>query len=128
MVELNRSIQTPKPYYPKKDSDFKTWVRHLEHYFTFLNMYDGRKTTVLLYYLGDEASNTAFHLNITDSTNYHDAKEALMQYFSPVETPEELRTKFHQRYQYNEETLEHFAMELRVLCSKAYNSLGPEEL
>ena len=69
MVDLNRSIRTPKPYYPKKDGDFKTWVRHLEHYFTLLNIGDARKTTVLLYYLGDEASNTAFHLNITDATN-----------------------------------------------------------
>ena len=25
MVKLNRSIRTPKPYYFKKDSDFKTW-------------------------------------------------------------------------------------------------------
>ena len=32
MVDLNRSIRTPKPYYSKKDGDFKTWVRHLEHY------------------------------------------------------------------------------------------------
>ena len=61
-------------------------------------MGDGRKTTVLLYYLGDEASNTAFYLNIMDATNYDDAKEALMQYFFSVETPEELRTKFHKRY------------------------------
>ena len=42
MVDLNRSIRTPKPYYPKKDRDFKTWVRHLEHYFTLLNVGDGR--------------------------------------------------------------------------------------
>ena len=128
MVDLNRSIRTPKPYYPKKDGDFKAWVRHLEHYFTLLNVGDGRKTTVLLYYLGDEASNTAFHLNITDATNYDDAKNALMQYFSPVETPEEIRTKFHQRYQGSDETLEHFAMELRVLSSKAYPTMGPDEL
>ena len=100
-------------------------MRHLEHYFTLLNVNDGRNTTVLLYYLRDEASNTAFHLNTMDATNYDDAKEALMQYFSPVKTPEELRTKFHQRYQYNEETLEHFTMELLVLCSKAYKSMGP---
>ena len=74
MVDLNRTIQTPKPYYFKKDGDFKTWVRHLGHYFILLNVSVGRKTTVLLYYLGDKASNTAFHLNITDATNYDDAK------------------------------------------------------
>ena len=51
-----------------------------------------------------------------------------MQYFSPVETHEELRNKFHQRYQYNEETLDHFPMELRVLFSKAYKYMGPEKL
>ena len=42
MVDLNRSIRTSKPYYPKKDGDFKTWVRHLEHYFTLLNIGDAR--------------------------------------------------------------------------------------
>ena len=111
-----------------QDGDFKTWVRHLDYYFTLLNVGDRRKTTALLYYLGNEASNTAFHLNITDATNYDDAKEALMQYFSPVETPEELRTKFHQRYQYSIETLVHFAMELCVLCLKTYKSMGPAKL
>ena len=68
MVDLNRSIRTSKLHYPKKDGDFKTWVRHLEHYLTLLNVGDGRKTTVLLYYLGDEAYNTACYLNITDAT------------------------------------------------------------
>ena len=51
-----------------------------------------------------------------------------MPYFSPVETPEKLKPKFHQRLQGPDKTLEHFAMKLRVLCSKAYNSMGPNEL
>ena len=68
MVDLNRSIRTPKPYHPKQDSDFQTWMRHHEHYFTLLNVGDGRKTTVLLYYLGDKASNTAFHLMTLQTT------------------------------------------------------------
>ena len=43
--------------------------------------------------------------------------------------PEKLRTHYvYQRYHYNEETLKHFAMELRVVCSKVYKSMGPEEL
>ena len=128
MVHLNRSIRNPKPYYRKKDGDFKTLVRHLEQYFTFLNVYDKSKTTVLMYSLWDEASNTDFHLNITDVANYDYAKDALMQYFLPVEIPEKLRTKCHQRCQYNKETLEHFAMELRVLSSKAYKYMAPDEL
>ena len=128
MVDLNRSIRTPKLYYPKKEGNFKTRVRQLKHYITIFYVADKRKTTVLLYYLKDEASNTAFHLNITDATNYDDANKARMQYFLPVETPEKLRTKFHQRYQCNEKTFEHFAMELPVFCSKAYKSMGPDEL
>ena len=127
-LDLTRSIRLPSSYNPKKDGDFKTWVRHLEHYFTLLNMGNVRKTTVLLYYLGAEASNTAFHLNLTEATNNEEAKNALVQYFSPVDTPEELRTMFHQRYQCENETLEHFAMELRVLCSEAYTRMNPEEL
>ena len=91
-------------------------------------MGDRRKTILLLYYLGNEASNTTIHLNIIDTTNYYDAKEALMKHFSPVETPEKLCTKFHLQIQYNEETREHFAIKLRVLCSSAYKSIGPEKL
>ena len=70
-------------------------MRHLKHYFTLLNVGDGRKTTVLLYYLKNEAFNTTFHLNITDATNYDDANKALMQYFARVETPEKLHTKYY---------------------------------
>ena len=128
IVDPNRSIRPPKAYNPKKDGDFKIWVRHLEHYFSLLKVADVRKTTVLLYYLGEEASNTAFYLGITDATNFEQAKNVLMLYFSPVETPEELRTKFHQRYQGPDESLEHFAMELRVLCSKAYKNMNANEL
>ena len=58
----------------------------------------------MLYFFMDESSNTAFHLNITDATNFDDAKEALIIYYLPFETPEELRTKFHQRYHYNDKT------------------------
>ena len=39
-----------------------------------------------------------------------------------------MRTKFHQRYQGPDETLEHFAMELKVLCSKAYKTMNADEL
>ena len=73
MVDLNRTIRTSRPYYPRKGGDFKTWLSYLEHYFTLWNVGDQMKTTVQLYYLGDEASNTALHLNITDATNYDDA-------------------------------------------------------
>ena len=46
---------------------------------------------MLLYNLGEKASLTAFHLGLTDASDYDEVKKALMQYFSPVETPEELR-------------------------------------
>ena len=127
MLDLNRSIRTRKPYYPK-NTVFLRRMHHLEHQLLLLNVGDKRQTTVLLFYFKDEASNTAFHLNITDAINYADAKEALMQYFSPVETLEEVSAKFHQRYQVNNERLKQIAMKLRVFCSKAYKSMGPEEL
>ena len=100
----------------------------MEHYFTLLNVADARKTIVLLYYLRDEASNTAFHLGISNATAYDEAKTSLMQHFFPVETPEELRTKFHQRYQGPDETLWHLAMKLRVLSSKSYKNMNADEL
>ena len=46
-LDLTRSIRLPNSYNPKKDGDFKTWVRHLEHYFTLLNMGDDPSTTLL---------------------------------------------------------------------------------
>ena len=104
------------------------WVRHLENYFTLLNIDVARKTTMLLYNLGEESSLTAFHLGLTDASDNDAAKQALMQYFSPVETPEELRTKFHQRFQISDESLEHYAMDLRVLSSKAYPTMDDDVL
>ena len=127
-VDQSRAIRPPKAYRPKTDRDIKQWVRHLEHYFTLLNIDVARKTTMLLYNLGEEASLTAFHLGLTDASDYDEAKKALMQYFSPVETPEELRTKFHQRFQSSDESLEHYAMKLRVLSSKAYPTMDKDVL
>ena len=83
---------------------------------------------MLLYNLGEKASLTAFHLGLTDANDYDEAKKALMQYFSLVETPEELRTKFHQRFQSSDESLEHYAMELRVRSSKAYPTINKDVL
>ena len=83
------AIRPFKAYRPKIDGDLKQWVRHLEHYFTLLNIDNARKTTMLLYNLGEKASLTAFHLGLTDASNNDVAKQALMQHFSPVETFEE---------------------------------------
>ena len=127
-VDQSRAIRPPNAYRPKIDGDFKQCVRHLEHYFTLLNIDNARKTTMLLYNLGEEASLTAFHLGLTDASDYDIAKQALMQCFSPVETPEELRTKFHQRFQSPDESLEHYAMELRVFISKAYPTINEDVL
>ena len=127
-VDQIRAIRPPKAYRTKIDGDFKEWVRHFKHYFTLLNIDVARKTTMLLYNLGEEASLTAFHLGLTDATDYDEAKKALMQYFSLVETPEELRTKFPQWFQSSDGSLEHYAMELRVLSSKAYSTMDKDVL
>ena len=58
----SKTIRPPKAYQPKTDGDFKQWVRHLEHYFILLNIDNARKTTMLLYNLGEEASLTAYHI------------------------------------------------------------------
>ena len=127
-VDQNRTIFPPKAYRPKIDGDFKQWVRHLEHYFTLLNIDNARKTTMLLYNLGQEAFLIAFHLGLIDTSHYNVAKQDLNQYFSPLETPEELRTKFHQRIQSPDESLENYAMELRVLSLKAYPTIYEDVL
>ena len=121
--DQSKAIRPPKAYLSKTDGDFKQWVRQLEHYFALLNIDNARKTTMLLYNLGNEASLTAYHLGLSDNSDYEAAKTALMQYFSPIETPEELRTIFYQRYQNVDETPEHYAMTIRVLSSKAYPNL-----
>ena len=118
--DQSKAIRPPKAYQPKTDGDFKQWIRHLEHYFTLLNIDNSRKTTMLLYNLGEEASLTAYHLSLSDNSDYEITKTAVMQYFSPFETPEKPRTIFHQRFQNVDEALEHYAMTIRVLASKAY--------
>ena len=96
--------------------------------FILLNIDVARETTMLLYNLGEKAFLMAFNLGLTDASDYDESKKALMQYFSPVETLEELRTKFHQRCQISDESLEHYAMELRVLSSKAYPTMDKDVL
>ena len=44
-VDQSRAIRPPTVYGPKTDGDFKQWVRHLENYFTLLNIDIARKTT-----------------------------------------------------------------------------------
>ena len=127
-VDQSRAICPPKAYRPKTEGDFKQWVRHSEHYFTLLNIDNARKITMLLYNLREKASGTAFHIGLTDANNYDVAIQALMQYFSTVETPEELRTKFHQRFQFPKKSLKHYAMELRVLSLKAYPTMDEDVL
>ena len=121
--DQSKTIRPPKEYQPKNGGDLNQWVRHLEHYFTLLNIDNASKTTMLLYNLGEEASLTAYHLCLSDNSGYEIAKTVLMQYFSPIKTPEELRTIFHQCFQNVDETLEHYAMTIRVLASKAYPKL-----
>ena len=127
-VDQSRAIRLLITYRPKTDGNFKQWVRHIKHYFTLLNIDIARKTTMLLYILEEEASLTAFHLGLTDASNYDVAKQAPMQYFSPVETPEKLRTKFYQRFQCPDESLEQYAIELRVLSSKSYPTMNKDVL
>ena len=94
--DQSRAICLPIAYRPKTDGDFKQLVRDLEHYFTLLNIDVACKTTMLLYNLKEKASLTAFHLGLTDASHYDEAKKAFMHYCSAVQTPEEVRTKFHQ--------------------------------
>ena len=122
-VNQSRAFRPPKAYRPKTDGDFIQYVPHLEHYFTLLNIYLLHQTTMLLYNLGEEAFFTAFHLGLTDATGYDEAKTALMQCSPQVETLKELRTKIHRRFQSSDDSLEHYAMELRVLSSKAYPTI-----
>ena len=127
-VDQSRAIRQPKAYRLKTDGDFKQWVRHLKHYFTLLNIDNARKTIMLLYNLKEKASLTAFRLGLTDTSDYDVAKQALMQYFSPLKTPKKLRTKFPQRFQSFDESLENVAMELRVLSLKTYPTINENNL
>lgn len=94
-IDPTRLFRPLKQFYPEKDGDFREWVQHLEHYFSVINCYQPRKTRILLYSLSYEASCTTFYFELTDNTNYDEAKEALMQYISQVKMPEESRTKLH---------------------------------
>ena len=73
MVDVNRSIRTFKLYYPNKDGDFKMWLRHLEHYFTFMNVSNGRKSTFVLLFVGRS-------LKYCNSFKYHWRNELRWRY------------------------------------------------
>ena len=120
---VRHKLTVPRPT-ETSNNGYATW----EHYCTLLNINVARKTTMLPYNLREKASLTTFHLGLTDASDYDEAKQAFMQYFSPVETLEEFRTKFYQRFQSSDKSLEQYAIELKVLNTKAYPTMDKDVL
>ena len=86
------------------------------------------RTAVLLLNLGSEIAYTAKCLGVDSTIAYDEACRRLVEHFSPVETPEELRGQFQLRRQEPEESIERYSRELRVLAAKAFPNAEEEML
>ena len=91
-----------------------------ERFMALTNIQADRYTSVLLLHLGSEPFSTARYLGVVDITEYKEARKRLMHHYSPPEEPVELRSRFQCRIQADEESIENFARDIRILAARAF--------
>ena len=84
-------ICPPRPFDPKKDMNFESWLNRIEFFFDVTKCPFKDKTNSLLLLLDVECFEVAKHLGLKSATNFDEAKAKLKDYFAITETSEELR-------------------------------------
>ena len=85
------AIRAPKPFDPKRDRKFETWLDRTEYHLMVTKCPDEDRTACLLLLLDSECYEQAKHLGITGAMDFSEAKNKLHDYFAITETAEELR-------------------------------------
>ena len=101
-------IRAPMPFDAKKDNIFDYWLKSLEYHFTLAKL-EENKTAALLCQLDLEANEIAEKAGINNTTSFKDACDHLKEHYAVTETVEELREKFAQRAQLQNENLNTYA-------------------
>ena len=113
-------IRPPRPFDPKKDRNFESWINRIEFHFEVTKCPDEDKTGSLLLLLDVECFEVAKHLGLKSTTNFDEAKAKLKDYFAITETSEELRERLDLRRQETGESIESFARDVKLIGHRAY--------
>ena len=121
-------IRAPKPFDPKRDRKFETWLDRTEYHLMVTKCPDEDRTACLLLLLDSECYEQAKHLGVTGAMDFGEAKKRLRNYFAVTETAEELRDKLDLRKQEPGESIEAFARDVKLIGHRAYPNGDPDLL
>ena len=122
-------ISPPRPFDPKKDRNFESWLNRIEFHFEVTKYPVEDKTGSLLLLLDVECFEVAKHLGLKLTTNFDEAKAKLNDYFAITENSEELRERLDLRCQEAGESIESFAPDIKLIGHRAYpNAADPAML
>ena len=129
MKALRRmGIRAAKPFDPKRDRKFETWLDRTEYHLMVTKCPDDDRTACLLFLFDSECYEQAKHLGITGTMNFGEAKKRLRDYFAITETAEELREKLDLRKQEPGGSIEAFARDVKLIGHRAYPNGDPKLL
>ena len=115
------TVRPPRSFAGERGEDFHSWIGRMEKYFALAKTPDEHKLEVIMLYLEKKAFRAAENMKLSELP-YNEAKQKLLDYFSPAETVEELRVQFMQRRQ-GAEPIEVFGRDVRLLAARAYPTL-----
>ena len=117
-------IRRPTPFSGKATIEFKSWIRHLEHYFSLQNTENDTKLELLLLNLDGSAYRTAEQLG-ADRATYAEAVKILSDVYIPPEN-KEYRSQFATRNRKQDEKVDVYGRELRLLVALSYPDFPTE--
>ena len=79
-------IRPPRPFDPKKDRNFESWLERIEFHFEVTKCPPEDKTGSLLLLLDVECFEVAKHFGLKSTTGFAEAKARLKDYFAITET------------------------------------------
>ena len=118
-------IRAPKPFDPKRDRKFETWLDRTKYHLMITKCPDEDRTACLLLLLDSECYEQAKHLGIAGAMDVNEAKNKLRDYFAITETAEELREKLDLCRQEPGESIEAFARDVKLIGHRAYPNGDP---
>ena len=118
-------IRPPKPFSGKAKEEFKSRIRRLGHYFSLQNTEIDKKLELLLLNLDGSAYRTADQLG-ADRGTYAEAVKILSDVYIPPENKKEYRSQFATRNRKQDEKVDVYGRELRLLVALAYPDFPAE--
>ena len=116
----NMGIRPLRPFDPKNDLNFESWLNRIEFHYEVTKCPAENKTVSLFLLLDVECFEVAKHLGLKSTTDFDLMKAKFKDYFAITKTSEELRERLDQRRQEAGERIESFARNVKLIGHRAY--------